>query len=90
MKYRTPVPGLDGGDAEGDEHVALAGAGGAEPLLLGTTGDLTDPTRPDLAHLRATTPRSGLPALDDDPRLHDERSGNYAAKQTGWPITQHR
>ena len=46
--------------------------------------------RSDLAHSRATTQQRDLPVLDDDPRLVDERSGNYAAKQAGWPIKQDR
>ena len=61
-----------------------------QPLLRGTTGDRTDPDRSGLAHLRATTQQRDLPVLDEDPRLVDERSGNYAAKQAGWPIKQDR
>ena len=59
-----------------------------QPLLRGTTGDRTDPARSDLAHWRATTQQRDLPVLDDDPRLVGERSGNYAAKQAGWPIAE--
>ena len=59
-----------------------------QPLLPGTTGDRSDPARSDLAHLRATTQQRDLPVLDEDARLVDERSGNYAAKQASWPITQ--
>ena len=61
-----------------------------QPLLRGTTGDRTDPARSDLAHSRATTQQRDLPVLDEDPRLVGGRSGDYAAKQAGWPITEAR